>query len=255
MEIQIIFALLILIALMMSGVYLLGFRHKNRKLKSISKQEPRFDFSQEAFPAYKNDYKQLDSLNEVEVLPSSATNFSLMDDPLLQPIPSKVNSQQQKSVVKKNTKVSSEEIIYFILACSPDKPYMGYELLQSLLGVGLRFGAMDIFHRYEDEKILFSVASACEPGTFEITKMGGYTTKGLMMFLTLNGEKDFILAFEKMLEAAKQLVEDLKGDILDEERKVLSEEKIIALRTKVVKFEQRYLIGDLFDQEEELSLL
>lgn len=147
--------------------------------------------------------------------------------------------------------VLNRDIIYFMVVAPADRPHSGYELLQSLLSAGLRYGPMNIFHRFEDAngrgKILFSVASIEEPGTFEISRMGAYTGKGLMMFLRFSPGKDLSAAFEIMLETAKQLIEDLGGQILDDEKQVICQEKIEKWRKKIIDYEQKQLIPDLFD--------
>ena len=41
--------------------------------------------------------------------------------------------------------VTPREFIVLTLLAKPDLPYTGYELLQALLAVGLRFGKMNVF--------------------------------------------------------------------------------------------------------------
>ncbi len=77
--------------------------------------------------------------------------------------------------------------------------------------------------------------------------MGAFSGKGLIMFLKLSANKDLMQAFSLMLDTAKQLVDDLGGEIFDEDRKVLTEEKIEKINRKIAELEQKKLIGDLFD--------
>src|SRR5271156_1565457 len=60
-----------------------------------------------------------------------------------------------------------QRVILFLRAPA-GRPYGGYELLQSLLSCGLRFGEQNIFHRYEQRMgqavVLFSVAAATHNG-------------------------------------------------------------------------------------------
>lgn len=218
----------------------------------LDKQEPRFDIINQTFVSSTNATQELDEQEddfEDDILIEEVfEEDDILDDPLLQP---KESPRENTVSEEKNNHEMKGELLYIMLVARSDRPYTGYELLQALLSCGLRFGAMDLFHRYEDlngkGKILFSVASASETGTFEINKMGAYSAKGLMMFLRLSKEKELMPAFDSMIETARELVEDLGGEILDDERKILTPTKIESMRKTIVDFEKRQLMGDLFD--------
>lgn len=244
-------SILILIA-SLSFIFLVTFSFHSRQKRKLrlmrQKQEPRFGVaSQPSTTAYQTASEEIEEEFIEEDYEEEHQDHQLMNDPLLQP-----RETPKTTPPEKKAKAAPEETMYIMLAAKPGKPYAGYELLQSLLSSGLRFGAMDLFHRFEDPtgkgKILFSVASASESGTFEINKMGAFVGKGLMMFLRLSSHKDLHFAFDAMIDTAKQLIEDLGGDILDDQRKILTSEKIEMMRKKVVEFEQKQLTGDLFDQ-------
>ena len=155
-----------------------------------------------------------------------------------------------KSKSPANRAIHSEEIIVLMLLARRDRPYVGYELLQALLSAGLRFGKMNIFHRYhqtaQGSGILFSLASAVEPGTFEMSKMGGFSSAGLTLFMRTSDSEDPLLTFDLMLETAKQLVEDLGGEVYDGKREPLTEEKIAELRMRLLSLEEAQQSEDLF---------
>jgi cell division protein ZipA len=249
MELKSIFLLLTMLMIIGSLTYFIHNKKKKSLRPVTSKQEPRFDplmqeggraeLSDEPYDDYSNHYSE----------PEDHRANMLLDDPLLVP-KTNLNKEPEPQIQRK--KSTMEEIIYLIVVAKPGKPYVGYELLQSLLTAGLRFGAMDIFHRHEDlhgkGRILFSVASASEPGTFEINKMGAYSGQALMMFLRLSANKDLMSALDTMFETAKQIVEDLGGEVLDQERKALTPERVEILRQKIIDFEQKQHTGDLFDE-------
>ncbi len=84
----------------------------------------------------------------------------------------------QIEVVEKTPPKKIEPLrIMLFLRANPSRPYGGYELLQSLLSSGLRFGEMNIFHRFEtdSDKILFSVAAATSSGQLIPTDMGTFS--------------------------------------------------------------------------------
>jgi cell division protein ZipA len=81
----------------------------------------------------------------------------------------------------------------------------------------MEFGDMNIFHYYapdEPGKVrLFSLASATEPGEFDLDRIGNYFCSGLTLFSQLNNVPDPRQAFNLMLRAAEQLAEDLNGEL------------------------------------------
>lgn len=131
--------------------------------------------------------------------------------------------------------------VMLFLRANPNRPYGGYELLQSLLSSGLRFGEMNIFHRFQTEtdKILFSVAAATASGQLIPGDMGEFSCLGLSLFLTLDGENQGHHQFELMLDTARQLTEDLGGVILDENQKLLTSETTQLLEENIKHFEAR----------------
>lgn len=142
------------------------------------------------------------------------------------------------------------DLISLMLMASPEKPFVGYELLQALLSAGLRFGKMNIFHRFEQFNvkggIMFSLASAIKPGIFEMAKMGAFSSSALVLFMRLSVQKDSLAAFDMMLQTARQLIEDLGGEICDMQRENLSEEKIAEIRAIITEYEKTKGTSELF---------
>jgi cell division protein ZipA len=116
--------------------------------------------------------------------------------------------------------------------------FSGYELLQALLAAGLRFGEMSIFHRYQQDNgqgpILFSLASATEPGTFDIQQMGTFSCQGLLMFMELSGHPQIDEErFDLLLATARQLAEDLAAVVLNERREPLVDNQVVQYKTRI----------------------
>lgn len=133
----------------------------------------------------------------------------------------------------------------------PARPYMGYELHQALLACNLRFGAMNIFHRHSDNdkrQVLFSLAAATPSGTFNIEDMGGFKCKGLLLFMYLNGKRKLMASFDLMLDTARQLTEELGGEIYDDLQQLISVDVIKRLRERICEVETGNLYAsDLLD--------
>lgn len=124
-------------------------------------------------------------------------------------------------------KSNSSGISVMHIMAQQNKLFAGYELLQAILSSGLRFGEMNIFHRYREPNtqkgILFSLASATEPGVFDMLNMGAFSCKGLTLFMRKSeDEHDNRTRYDLMLSTAQHLAEDLDGMLLDESRNLLS---------------------------------
>jgi cell division protein ZipA len=150
-------------------------------------------------------------------------------------------------------KEALQELVVFRILADANCPYIGYELLQTLLANGLRFGEMNIFHRYEKAdnqgRVLFSVAQVTEPGTFDIHNIGNCTCRGLVMFMQLADHKNPLQIFQLMLDTAKQLVDDLGGKIIDGKNQILDQMVAEHWRTRIKNYEASLYRYDLFAPE------
>lgn len=164
-----------------------------------------------------------------------------------------VDEASEEPLEKKQPTVQSpvEYLVLHVMA-SEKYPYSGYELLQTLLASGFRYGDMNIFHRYETKTgrgpLLFSLASVNKPGTFELPKMGSFSCPGLTLIMPLKDSPDPMVTFDTMLETTRELVEDLGGEVWDEHRQVLSMDKITQMRARIRKFERNQRMPDFFDE-------
>jgi len=138
-----------------------------------------------------------------------------------------VEELDQPIPLHQTTPVKKDIIVLYLIA-PPKQPYMGYELLQAVLAAGLRYGEMDIFHYYKqqadgEDKILFSLASAVEPGIFDMANIGSVSCVGLSIFMNPAGNNDPTETFELMIETAQQLVNDLGGQLCNKHRQPLTD--------------------------------
>lgn len=122
------------------------------------------------------------------------------------------------------------ELITITLRAADNKPYKGYELLQALLTSGLRYSRIGVFHRYNKlinrDEVLFSLMSAVAPGTFELPKMGAFTSPALTLFMQTADVQNPAQTYNMMLATAKELTEILGGSLLDENKVPLTEQKV-----------------------------
>lgn len=155
--------------------------------------------------------------------------------------------QKESETTKAATKTEEPQEIFAIFVVSKDEAgFKGPALLQSILESGLRYGDMDIFHRYESVtgkgETLFSMANALRPGTFDIDDIDNFSTKSVCFFFGLPGPKDPKAAFDLMAQAAAKVAQELNGELKDDQRSVLTAQTIEHYRQRIVEFERQRLM-------------
>jgi cell division protein ZipA len=142
----------------------------------------------------------------------------------------KVETENEAETQYDTNYKQENEVITITLRAADNKPYNGYELLQALLTSGLRYSRTGVFHRYNKlinrDEILFSLMSAVAPGTFELPKMGGFSSPALTLFMQTAEVKNPAQTYNMMLATAKELIEILGGHLLDENKQSLTEDKV-----------------------------
>lgn len=143
------------------------------------------------------------------------------------------------------TKAADIQEVLVINVVAKDEPFKGPDLLHILLACDLRFGDMNIFHRYEQANgggaKQFSMANSVEPGYFDLDNIDDFTTPGVCFFLSVPGPEQAITAFEYMVETAQCLVTNLNGEMLDESRSAMTNQTLEHCRQRLQEFERRQL--------------
>lgn len=133
------------------------------------------------------------------------------------------------------------EPAYIVLHVMAQKgeAFGGYQLLQTLLACGMRFGKDKIFHRYLNTDVgekVFSLVSVTKPGTFDLAEMNHFSCPGLTLFLLMKKCQQPMLAFDAMYNTARRLADELGGEICAENREPLTAQGLQALRADVDRF-------------------
>ncbi len=139
------------------------------------------------------------------------------------------------------------EVIFTLYLVSPsDAPYQGESLVQALLAQGMRHGDMNIFHRHSQATgrgaVQFSLASAYEPGTFDLDHLDQLETKGLAVFMALPGPKKPMKAYELMIKTCKAITEELGGYIIDSSKAHFSKQIELHHKEQIQEFERKLLL-------------
>ncbi|MFI8747660.1 cell division protein ZipA [Pseudomonas sp. NPDC077186] len=172
-----------------------------------------------------------------------------VDEPvptLLNPVDDEVAPKDAKKAAKPAAEAAPvEEVLVINVVARDDIGFKGPALLQNILESGLRFGEMDIFHRHEsmagNGEVLFSMANALKPGTFDLDDIEGFSTRAVSFFLSLPGPRHPKQAFDVMVAAARKLAHELGGELKDDQRSVMTAQTIEHYRQRIVEFERRQL--------------
>lgn len=124
----------------------------------------------------------------------------------------------------------TEEVLVIHLMANKGETVAGQKLLDAILNVGMRYGAMKIFHRHLSDDgsgpVLFSMANLVNPGTFDLNTMSELEVPGVTLFMALDDIEDPVAAFNIMIEAVDSIVADLQLNVMDESRSSMTRQTI-----------------------------
>lgn len=128
-----------------------------------------------------------------------------------------------------------DELIVLHLLAPPGTEYTGPALVDMLRAQGLKFGAMNIFHRVEPmtKARNYSVANAVEPGVFDLADLENFSSRGLSFFLQLPGPEDPLATLDDMVHVVRTLAAELGGEVKDEGMSVLTGQTVAHLRQRI----------------------
>lgn len=169
---------------------------------------------------------------EEEVIEKPILHTHRPSNTLSQPQPmAKPALQAAAEPVVHNTALPESSSIMMFLLAKGNRQLAGYELLQTVLAAGLRFGEGQIFHRHQSPNgqgpVLCSLAAATATGTFDMQNIGACSVRGLCLFMHASGNTTIDAErFEIMLDTAKHLSENLDTHLLDDRRQSLNDASI-----------------------------
>ena len=185
-----------------------------------------------------DDYEQASNLDNVTRIEQAAAAISAGR--------SDTDKQENRSkILNKPLNPDPLEVLVMSVMSPSGSVFEGRYLVQAIERAGFRYGEMGIFHLYdgieEDPNLICSAANALNPGTFDLDQLSEFSTIGVSFFLALPTSLNNLQAFEKMLNAAQQISNDLGGELKDDQRNVLTSQTIEHYRQRIRDFELNQL--------------
>ena len=169
--------------------------------------------------------------------PSFTDNSPILDKHLSEPV-----DQEQNAPLLNAQDNINITILPYQYRDRPPTLIRGRDLLNLVDKYGLRFGAMNMFHRYEQKDgtgmLWFSMMGMTDEGVapFDPHSVATNTYTGLVVFLSLP-HPQALLSFDSMMSVAYLMANDLDAMILDEHNEPISPEYKQQLRNQVRDYE------------------
>ncbi|NCT57625.1 MAG: cell division protein ZipA [Legionella sp.] len=221
--------------LLLAGVVFAIVRMINMKRQSSAPRSRRFEpaLSQAVASEFQDD---IIAVRKINPEPKPKVEPKIEPKIISEKVPEAEVTPNLTSEIKsiKNQQPTHEEptvLVVFLLA-KEQRKLMGYELLQTILSTGLRFGEGQLFHRHQfangQGPVICSLATATADGTFDLQNMGALSVHGLCLFMETSDNANIDLErFSMMMDTARQLSDGLDTYLLDDERKTWSEASLV----------------------------
>lgn len=183
--------------------------------------------------------------HSAEALPSGADFGADMKGARTHSEPEKPAGPMVASAVDESPRLGPADEVLVINVLARNEPFAGAALWKILMSCDLRFGNLNIFHRYEQAggkgPLQFSVANIVEPGVFDLDRIEDFHTQGVCFFMTLPGPEKPLEAFNAMVETAQCVVRNLNGELRDEAHSAMTVQTLEHCRARIREFERRQL--------------
>lgn len=129
-----------------------------------------------------------------------------------------------------------EMVVALTIMAAESQMFTGRAIRQALEKQEMRFGDMQIYHRYSinnRRQVLFSVANILDPGTLLPDQLISMKTPGLLVFTRLPGPVNGLTIFDSMLETAQELTAYLGGILCDEKREPITDMHLESVRNRI----------------------
>ena len=155
----------------------------------------------------------------------------------------KRDSRTEEMSQEYNSSKDAEDVrdIIVLNVLADSERIKGQELLEFLMENEMSYGEMEIFHKLDNQdEVLFSLANAIEPGTFDLSDIDESEIQGVTLFLQIDGANQAERIFDDMLELARRISEKFSSQIFDGTRSALTQQTIGHIRQNIreMKFKE-----------------
>lgn len=135
-----------------------------------------------------------------------------------------------------------EDVLVINVLCRDGALMPGSDLLEVVSEHGLRYGDMNIFHRYgAGQRADFSMANAVKPGTFDLGAIDELRTPGVTFFMRLPGPDLPLEAFDDLANVARDMAKRLDAELKDERHSVMTAQTLEHCRQRIREFRRRQM--------------
>ncbi len=153
--------------------------------------------------------------------------------------------ESERVSLKEKVRDLPEVVLSINVIAKGEDEIAGEDLLEAVLAFGLRYGEMNIFHRHEQSNgqgaIIFSMANALNPGTFNIENLPQQNIKGVTFFMRLSQISKRVFVLELMLDIARRLADQLNAELRDDTHSVLSSQTVSHYKNRIQEYERQHL--------------
>ena len=134
-----------------------------------------------------------------------------------------------------------ERLIVVVNLAARGAAFSGPAIDKACRAVNLVRGDMSIYHQHDPDsgKVLFSMASMVEPGSFPSGDMRGFSTPGLSIFTQLPGARDGVQIYDAMIATAQRLAGLLNAELHDEGHNKLTRQMQEHTREAIIEHRRR----------------
>ncbi|HHJ18526.1 MAG TPA: cell division protein ZipA [Gammaproteobacteria bacterium] len=131
------------------------------------------------------------------------------------------------------------QLVIMYVVAPEGQAFPGEAVLKAFHAHKLRFGALDIYHRFtnssSDAQVVFSISNMHEPGTLKPSDLVTAEISGLSFFMKVPAPNNARVAYDDMLHVAQHLASTLGGSLYDDGMELLDNDTISHLRSQLAR--------------------
>lgn len=219
--------ILIIGAVVALSIYVWGrVKKRGAKRRTGPRNQSRFD---EFEPLDINPAEELSEEFDLEGIGTTVDELDFANGPRLFP------EEESDDEGRETPESELPSLIQLAIVARTREGFKGPLLVKTLERLGLEYGAMEIYHRYDavTGNRLYSVANMVEPGIFPKKNLDTLRCPGLLFFIQPRELAYPLEAFEDLIQTFHKISAALDGEEWDRQRKPLTVQTIEELRASL----------------------